>query len=530
MTTKVTYLLIAFTMSAGILGAQPFELELSSFTISGLPGIQSYVSGTESGKWVIIGGRLNGLHGWQPPNAFPVASQNTEIYVVDPVTSQVWTAGTATLPPFTREHICASNHEFARIGDHLYVFGGYGFDTPSSDMITFPRITAINIPQLISDVISQSAISGNFRTIANTDAAITGGNARYMNGEIFLVMGHRFDGLYNPHNGPSFTQTYSEQIRKFTITDNGTTFTVSSYSTITDTVDFHRRDYNLVSQVLPGGAEAITAFSGVFRKNIDLPYFDNIDITPGGYTVNSGFEQKLNNYHSGAIPMYDSSSTTSYTLFMGGMAQYYFDMNGSLVNDSLVPFVKTISMITRDQSGQNESVLPYEMPGFLGSNMEFFPSDSVSFYPNGVLDLSSIDTTKTLIGYLFGGIEADYPYVFMQGGGTSWANEKVFKVYLKKGTLTSLPLHSYIEAFQVYPNPTGADHELFVDLTLARAVTTVITLYDITGQEVLRKEIGLLSAGKHTIVLDLPDLAAGSYQLMTNAGGAPGYRTVLIRE
>jgi len=54
---------------------------------SGLPGLHSYAWGQQGGKWLIIGGRKDGLHARQPFNAFPQAQNNTDIYVVD------WAAG-----------------------------------------------------------------------------------------------------------------------------------------------------------------------------------------------------------------------------------------------------------------------------------------------------------------------------------------------------------------------------------------------------------------------------------------------------
>ncbi len=508
--------------------SQPFELEIVPQVVPGMPGIHSYISVQDNGMWVIIGGRTNGLHGWQPNFAFPASTQNTQIFVVDPVNNQMWSAGTAGLSQNIREQITASNHEFARNGDYLYVFGGYGFSTPQNDMITFPAITAIDIPQLITDVVNQNPIALNFRQITEPNAAVTGGNMSYYNGEFYLVFGHKFDGLYNPHNGPSFTQTYTEQIRKFQITDNGNVFTVTGYTAITDTAQFHRRDYNLAEQVFPNGNFGLTAFSGVFKKNVDLPYYDNIDISQSTYTVNTQFQQRLNNYHTAVITMYDSVNTTSYNLFMGGMAQYYYDLNNTLINDSLVPFVSTISLITRDANGQVETVLPYQMPGYLGSNMEFFPAININKYSNDVIKYHDIDTGKVLIGYLFGGIEADYPYVFMQGGGTSWANEKIYQVYLKRSSVTSIDYANPINAFNCFPNP--ATNHINVNFTLTKSLPVVISIYDSAGKRVVWYPLSKHVTGDIKLDLPLPDLNAGVYRLTLNAAGSYIHQSIVIAE
>lgn len=517
------YILLAsllLMVNIRLVNGQPFELELQPYTINGLPGLHSFSSTTENGNWVLVGGRLNGLHGWQPPFAFPLSTQNTSVYVVDPVASQAWSASTNTLPLQTQEHICSSNQQSVRIGNYMYVIGGYGYNTAAGTMISFPNITAIDIPLLNNAIINQLPINSAFRTITFNEAAVTGGNARYFNNQVHLVFGHRFDGLYNPHNGPSFTQTYTDQIRLFNINDNGITFSPVNYNAITDTTNFHRRDYNLSDQILPGGTPALTAFSGVFRKSIDLPYYDNIDILGSGYNVNSSFEQKLNNYHSATIVCFDSTMDKSYTLFMGGMAQYLYDQNNNLLNDSLVPFVKTISMITREANGQFETNMPYEMPGYLGSNMEYFPSDPIMKYANGVLKYHEIDTGKVLIGYLFGGIESDYPYVFMQGGGSSWANDKVFKVFLKKNTSTTGILENeMIKEFKIFPNPM-VNQSLTIEFQLSRPGATFLNIYDSSGKLISKEFFGELSIGSHQFKYDTPFMAPGVYQITLNSGGS----------
>ncbi|MBL0342612.1 MAG: hypothetical protein IPP71_17970 [Bacteroidetes bacterium] len=242
----------------------PFALELEPFTISGLPGLHSYAYTIHDGKWLILGGRTNGLHGFQPPFAFPLATQNTNIYVVDPVAQQFWSATSSTLPQNIQEHISSSNMEGVRLGNYFYFIGGYGFSTPANDLITFPNITAIDVPGLMNAVMNQLPVTSYFRQITDPAMALCGSRAEVIDTTVYLVFGHQFDGRYNPNNMPSFTQVYSNQIRKFNITDNGTVFTITNYTSITDTVNFHRRDYNLAPQIFPNGTSGITASSGVF--------------------------------------------------------------------------------------------------------------------------------------------------------------------------------------------------------------------------------------------------------------------------
>jgi len=496
----------------------PLELELEPFTISGFPGLHSYAFTTHDGKWLIIGGRTNGLHGFQPPTAFPMATQNTNIYVVDPVMQQVWSSPIASLPQNIKEHIASSNMEGARIGVYYYFFGGYGFSTPANDLITFPNVTAIDVPGLMNAVMNQLPITSYFRQITDQNMALSGSRSEIIDSTVYLVFGHRFDGRYNPHNGPSFTQTYSNEIRKFNIADNGIIFTINNFTTVYDSANFHRRDYNLAPQIFPNGDIGLTAFSGVFQYNIDLPYLNTIDITQGGYVVNNNLEQQLSQYHSALIPFYDSTSATMHTLFFGGMSQYLYDINNVLVEDTLVPFVKTISYISRNSNQHTETRLPYEMPGYLGSNMEFYRADGVIAYDNGIIKLNDVDTGKVLIGYLHGGIESDYPYVFMNGGGTSWANDKIFKVYIIKNAFTGINTPPAISSFATYPNPVV--DELTVDFTLNSKLHVYCALYDSGGRLISVPKDELMPSGKNRLIIKTHKLAPGYYTMSFNAGGS----------
>ena len=70
----------------------PFNVSLEPMNIPNLGGIQAYAFGQHNGKWLIVGGRLDGLHRRQPFAAFDVAGNNNQLIVIDPVTAQKWSA------------------------------------------------------------------------------------------------------------------------------------------------------------------------------------------------------------------------------------------------------------------------------------------------------------------------------------------------------------------------------------------------------------------------------------------------------
>lgn len=76
----------------------PFNVYLEPLSIPQLGGLQSYAVGQHNGKWLIVGGRLDGLHRRQPFAAFDIAGHNTSLLVVDPANRQVWRSYMTTLP------------------------------------------------------------------------------------------------------------------------------------------------------------------------------------------------------------------------------------------------------------------------------------------------------------------------------------------------------------------------------------------------------------------------------------------------
>jgi hypothetical protein len=92
--------------------------------IDGLGGLQSFAFAQHNGKWLIVGGRLDGLHRRQPFAAFDVAGNNNQIIVIDPVLKQKWTAPLSSLSVDIQEQLSSTNMEFHQTGNMLYVIGG----------------------------------------------------------------------------------------------------------------------------------------------------------------------------------------------------------------------------------------------------------------------------------------------------------------------------------------------------------------------------------------------------------------------
>jgi hypothetical protein len=315
---KILFILcLAISFSTGVSGQSSFDysVELVPVSISGLPGLHSYTWAQHDGKWLILGGRLDGIHARQPFNAFPQSDNNTELYVVDINTLQFWSASINNLPIGISEQLQSTNMNFYQDSDTLFIIGGYAFSETMNDHITFPNLLSIQVSPLIDAIVEGLQIAPYFKQITDDNFAVNGGHLGKIGSTFYLVGGHRFDGRYNPMGMATYTQTYTNEIRKFKIDNSGSQLSYSDYSAIADPIHLRRRDYNLLPQIFPDGTEGYTISSGVFQINVDLPFLYPVDITETGYTAITSFNQYLNNYHSAFSCLYDSSANEMHTLF-----------------------------------------------------------------------------------------------------------------------------------------------------------------------------------------------------------------------
>lgn len=483
----VIYLVLVLFVLPSKMYAQtaPFKVYLEPLNIEDLGGLQAYAFGQYNGKWIVFGGRLDGLHRRQPFASFDVAGNNNQIWVIDPITRQKWSASLSSLSISLQEQLSSTNMQFHQEGNTLYIIGGYGYNAQSASRKTFDNLTAIDIPLTINAIIGGTNFVQNFRQISNSQFAVTGGHLKKINNTYYLLGGNKFDGNYNPMGNPTYTQVYTNAVRKFIINDDGTNLNITHLVAYTDAINLHRRDYNAVPQILPNGAEGVTMFSGVFQPTINLPFLNSVNIDSINHTVNSNFQQYYNHYHCAVLPIYSAEKNEMHSIFFGGIAQYY-DSAGTLVQDNKVPFVKTIARVTRSGNGDMaEYKLPIEMPNYLGAGAEFIANNQVKHYTNEVIKLDELTGDSTLVGYIFGGINSTAPNVFETNTGTqSSASNLIFKVYVIKNNTTgedNINRQSISSLkMQVFPNPN--DGEFYIKYQLSKSSKVKITIINMEGK------------------------------------------------
>ena len=519
----VFFLVLAtVTLHAGVLLGQntdsfPFSVEVTAVDLPDLPGLHSFAQAQHEGKWLILGGRLDGLHARQPFNAFPAGSNNTLMIVVDIEEGTVHTASLDALTPEVAEQLQSTNMNFHQVGDVLYVAGGYAYSASAEDHMTYPRLTALSVSGFVDAILQGGSFEGLYDSVEDDFFAVTGGHLNRLGEALALVGGHRFDGRYNPMGHATYTQEYTNAIRRFSASFAEGTLSVDGMDTWSDEVHLHRRDYNLLPFKTSDGTTGLTLFSGVFQLNENLPFLYPVSITEQGHEPVTEFNQHLSQYHSGCTSLYDAQTGQTHALFFGGMSQFQLDDNDQLVEDPLVPFVNTISRVVRHSDGTFEEFkLPATMDGLLGTNAGFFVADGVAVDEASELVLmDEIGETITL-GYLVGGINSSQvnPFSFNQTGNTS-ASSSVYKVQLTRSNSTgelAMPSRSP-QTFKAYPNPTSGEVQLSFELNAAMNVDILVT--DTQGRLVRNELLGTQPPGKNAVTVNGLEAHAGQTLLVT---------------
>ncbi|MGB0430271.1 MAG: T9SS type A sorting domain-containing protein, partial [Bacteroidia bacterium] len=438
---------------------------------------------------------------------------NKQLIVLDLENKNTYSADLNQLPTAIFEQLQSTNQGFEQVGDYLYITGGYGYSATEGDHITYPNLVKIEYKKVIDAVINNQNPAAYFNQFTDNRFAVTGGHMHNLNDTFYLVGGQKFTGRYNPtgpDHGPGFKQEYTNEIRIFTLNSNSE---IDYYNAIKDTANLHRRDYNVVPQKFTNGKVGMTAFTGVFQYDQDIPWLNVVDIKNQNYTVVNGFEQKLNQYHSAHLPVFDSAANAMHTFFFGGMAQFTYQ-NDVLVEDTDIPFVKTISVVSRDKDGNLDEYKVGEMPGFLGSGAEFIPAFNVPFTEK-MLQINRLNNQKTLVGYIYGGIESDEENIFFtfDVDKLSRASKKLYAVYIDFNPNSSEWLNTSNNnlSFELYPNPT--ENKLYLEFEASSINKTTIEIYDETGKVVLTD-----STDEIDIKLNIRKLNRGTYLVIVRRG------------
>jgi Secretion system C-terminal sorting domain len=503
-------LLYLFLFSSPLLSqTEPYTIEVERINLPGTPSIHSFAFAESNGKWLFIGGRTNGLHGFNAGDAFPKQYANKNIFVVDPNTSQTWSRNIFTDIPFTTaDPLRSNNMEYFQDGNSLYLLGGYGYDSLSDGLVTFPTLTVIDVDEVIQAIISGTTISNHVRQVTDSRVQVCGGEFQKLDDYFYLVGGHKFTGYYNQFSEND--QVYTDQIRKFKILDSGGNVSLTNYTAFTDTSEYHRRDMNVVPAIKPDGIiPYMILYGGVFRHGSDLPFLNPVYIESNSITVDTSFAQKMSQYTCSYLSAFDTDDGSLHTTFFGGMSVYFYnEITHQQEYDSLVPFINDITTLTKNSAGVSDEIISTtKMPTYLGTNAKFILNESVPHYSNKIIKLNEL-TGRTFVGYIYGGIRALLP-----NNTPSFPSDYIMKIYITPKTININPIGNTVPAAftleQNYPNPFNPATKIKFNLPSNSQIK--LTVYDDLGREVTNLADSKLNAGVYEVEWDGSNFSTGVY-------------------
>ncbi|HEV2805689.1 MAG TPA: hypothetical protein VGW57_12250 [Chthoniobacterales bacterium] len=484
------------TPNANATATIPFKLEVVEVANSAMPAVHSYASATADGKWLIIGGRNVGLHGFnRDNNNFPTSAQNTVAYVIDPGANKVLGSVdlVKTLTSQLAGPLSATSAESVQLGNNLYVVGGYGTDLESPGKITtFGSIIKIDVAGLINAILTDpSKIPQFFAQIPKPDhlLQVTGGDMKAFQNMFFLAYGQAFTGFYSVENkdynraGGQF-QKYNETVRVFTLKPDLSIDTLQNDDgPYDDSLPYHRRDLNVVDIIQADGVTpAIVVYGGVFRAGQVAGLTNPIDIafpTPGPSpspgsipslpppVVQKSFQQGLNHYDCANLTIFDQASSSSFTTLLGGISQYHYDpQTNTLIQDQVdlanggidgLPFINSVSTIQHlpTPGAFAQFIQPTPLPGLVGTGARFLFNPAVqaagAMFENGVFKLAGL-SGRTLVGHMVGGIESFGPYSgLVTQNPSTIASTRLFEIWVTPGPSSVIPMPPIPTSTTPYP-------------------------------------------------------------------------------
>ncbi|CAN5605732.1 hypothetical protein BH10BAC5_BH10BAC5_21980 [soil metagenome] len=496
----------------------PYNLEIEQVSIPNAPALHSFAYAQSGGKWLFVGGRTNGLHGFSNTILnFPANKSNQYIWVVDPVSGQSWSRSVyQDLSIANADPLRAFNFQFTQNGDYLYMTGGYGRDSTRDSMTTFPKIISIQVSGIMNAVMNNQSIAPYIIEQTDTRFQIVGGEMNYMNGYYYLLGGQQFEGEYRDPPTGTFTQRYTDRVFRFQLS-TATSINISNFTQVQDTTNLHRRDMNVVPMMTTGGALSLSLYGGVFTKGYPLPFLNPVSVSnTGSVTVDNSFQKLFSQYNCPVMSVYDSVNNKMHNTFFGGISLYYYDQTSmSVKRDTLTPFIKDISTITKNASGlSSEYLMPIKFTEYLGSNAEFIINPATPQFSSEIINLFKL-SGRTFVGYIFGGIKALLPNL----AGSS-ASTRIFKVYLTNTSVGIEPISSNLpDKFalsQNYPNPFNPTTNINFDIT--RSGFTTLKVYDLLGRELKTLLNENLSAGSYRVEFNAKEQASGMYFYKLSSG------------
>lgn len=422
----------------------------------GFPALQSFVLGRKNNKWLLFGGRTNGMHDFGGDNyeekSFPIQDFNDSIYVYN-FKKDKSVAVSADLITGAGKHMFkATNLQHYQDGNNLYISGGYG---ENDEVVatkklerwnTHPYMAKIDVKAMIKAVESKDpskTINDAIVYVKSDVVRATGGELYKMGDYFYLAGGHVYQGIFSidKNDTVSHSQVYLDAVHRFKVTETDGALAISDVTKITDgfrddSTQFRRRDLPVTPALRLNGdklEESITMYAGVFTSptnkiagltgtsNWIWPIYIYQD---GTYDIDQTYTQTTNVYSAPSFVTYDSDSKTLNTTIIGGIdngnqqqfGRSVLTINHPLAASSTCTGTAQDSMSTTNRYGAEAIMVLEDKNRVKGIDLDVF-------------DISKMKSGDEMtIGRFFGGIEAEKTNPGGFGSGLSKASGKMFDV------------------------------------------------------------------------------------------------------
>lgn len=489
----------------------PGRFLFDTIKLKNWPAIHSF-SFAEFNHYVFMfGGRTDGIHGKE--SGFENKNSNSIIYLWNTLNDSIISYKPDSLNDELLEFISASNACFTQDDHYLYVLGGYG-QSKSGVYKTYPVFLKVNLQECISAILQNRNVANAFKYKVSDLFAVTGGQLKIMDSLFYLVGGQKFDGKYSSDDH-TINQKYTDALRIFSISESQDTLSYTSIKEITNDAIFHRRDYNVNPIISTTGEIKLMVYGGVFQYNINRAFLNTALIQNQDYEELFDFEHKFASYNCARIGLYDSLKNEMYQVFFGGMAEFYRDSVNAISRDNYVPFVKSISSITRHTNGKfEEHLYPEELPGYFGTNAEFLINPELKRIYQDIVDYNSLKKDTSYLGCIFGGIynPSAYRNVWQQDSAhLTRSNPYVLKVsFVKNQTTDNRQLQNSNYDVIIIPNP--AKNQVVIKFKTELVLTSLkLSIQNTQGYTV--KNLSYADVLNNELILSTDDLVPQKYIL-----------------
>ncbi|MEN0006360.1 MAG: hypothetical protein AAF798_19565 [Bacteroidota bacterium] len=216
-------LVLLFPVVLAAQSTQPIIPEEAYTIYPTLEQMEGYAYGTYDNRLLILGGRIKAEVSEEYAQYFP----NTDVLMIDLEAKRAIALSAGSLEGTLAEHLIAYGYSFHQRGTDLFIIGGYGYSESADKFITFPYLTAIDLPNAIRAIDEVEPPAPFFYQYCEEDLAHFDALLEYNEETYFILNGKRATKLDPFEDHPVYQEELLEQqVRSFQLRGKAATLKV----------------------------------------------------------------------------------------------------------------------------------------------------------------------------------------------------------------------------------------------------------------------------------------------------------------